>query len=122
ESEGTDVERLFDETRDDFVTASHGPEQTRQRDIDHHQHGSQKRDLATEKAEARVDVGREDAEEMVDDAEIVHRTTFAGAGVESAEGSSPDVEGSDGDVLRSPKKCRRHASRATRQRGSSAAS
>ena len=51
---------------------AHGPEQPGQRHVDHHQRGRQEGHFSSQQTETRVDVVREDAEEMVDDGNVVH--------------------------------------------------
>jgi hypothetical protein len=52
-----------------------GPEQTRQRHVDRDERRGQKRHLAAEQAEARIDVAGEDLGEAIDDAGV-HGTSL----------------------------------------------
>ena len=80
EGEGADVERLLDQPGEDVVGAAHRPEESGERHVDDDQRRREKCDLGPEQAEARVDVLREDIQEPVDDAEIVHDPASQGVG------------------------------------------
>ncbi len=55
---------------EDIFIGPPGPEQTRERDVDDDQGGGEKRHLAAEQAEARIDVAGEDLGEAIDDAGV----------------------------------------------------
>ncbi|MPN62486.1 hypothetical protein SDC9_210235 [bioreactor metagenome] len=51
---------------------THRPEQPGERHVDDDQRGCEKRHLAMQQPEARVDVAREDIEKMVNDRNVIH--------------------------------------------------
>jgi hypothetical protein len=72
EGEEADVERLFHQPLQDVLVHAPGPEEPRERDVDHDQRRGKVADLAFDQAEAGIDVGCEGVEEGVDDADVVH--------------------------------------------------
>jgi hypothetical protein len=70
--EDADEQRLLDEPRDDVVIGAPGPEQGGERYVDDDQRGGDEADLASEQAEAAVDVAGEDPEEVIDDTGAAH--------------------------------------------------
>jgi len=70
--EDANEQRFLDQPGDDVVVGTPGPEQCRQRYVDDDQRGSNEGDLATEQAEAAVDIAGENTQKVVDDAGAAH--------------------------------------------------
>src|SRR5262244_4187675 len=66
------VEHLADQLRRQVVLAQQYPEQTRERDVDRHEHARQKRHIPCQQAKAAVDVATESLRKPVDDGQVVH--------------------------------------------------
>jgi hypothetical protein len=72
EGEDADIERLLDQPREHILIRGHRPEEPRQCDVDGDQHAGQPTDVALHETEAGIEILREDAEEVVDDAGAAH--------------------------------------------------
>ena len=72
EGEDADIERLLDQPREHILIRRHRPEEPRQRDVDRDQHAGEPTDVALHETETGIDILREDAEEVVDDAGAAH--------------------------------------------------
>jgi len=70
--EDADEERFLDEPGEDVVVGAPGPEERSERHVDDDQGRCQEGDVAAEQAEAAVDVGGEDLQEPVNDANTAH--------------------------------------------------
>ena len=72
ESEDPDIERLLDQAREHVLVWRHRPEEPSQRDVDRDQHAGEPADVALHETESGIDILREHAEEVVDDAGAAH--------------------------------------------------
>ena len=72
EGEDADIERLLDQPREHVLVRRHRPEEPGQRDVDGDQHAGEPADVALHETETGIDILREDAEEVVDDAGAAH--------------------------------------------------
>ena len=72
EGEDADIERLLDQTREHVLVRRHRPEEAGECDVDRDQHAGEPAHVALHETEAGIDILREDAEEVVDDAGAAH--------------------------------------------------
>ena len=72
EGEDADIERLFDQAREHILVRRHRPEEPRQGDVYGDQHAGEPTNVALHETEAGIDIPREDAEEVIDDAGAAH--------------------------------------------------
>src|SRR5262249_6078217 len=73
EREEADVQRLPDQPCDDVLVGSERPKQAGERNVERNQCRRQKSHVASEQAEAGIDVGGKDLKEAIDDASPLHR-------------------------------------------------